>query len=173
MFKSIASISRALTKFKRHENSKPRLGRKIFVRIAISLAIATAPALAATADQLPDHYGRIIIEKIWATPAEAGDRSELRVRLVNESYDPVYLLRVESPVATHARIVARISDNDTTRMESVAVRADSELDLATGHIWIELGPLARPLRPGESIPIELIFVRSRVRVYAHVHGADS
>ena len=173
MLQSVVSISRAPTKLTRQENRKPRLGRQIIVRIVFGLAIAVAPALAATADQPPDHHGRIIIDKVWVTPAEVGDRSKLRFRLVNQSYDPVYLLGVDSPVATHARIVARISDRDTTKIESVAVRADSELDLTTSHMWIELGPLARPIKPGESIPIELIFVRSRVHVYAHVHGADS
>ena len=173
MLQSVVSISRAPTKLTRQENRKPRLGRQIIVRIVFGLAIAVAPALAAPADQPPDHHGRIIFDKVWATAAEVGDRSKLRFRLVNQSYDPVYLLGVDSPVATHARIVARISDRDTTTIESVAVRADSELDLNTSHMWIELGPLARPIKPGESIPIELIFVRSRVRVYAHVHGADS
>ena len=173
MLKSIASISRTPAKLTRHENRKPRLGRRIFIRLVLGLAFAMASALAATADQPPVHHGRIIIDKIWALPAEVGDRSKLQFRLVNHGYDPVYLLGVDSPVATHARIVARISHHDTTIIESVAVRADSELDLTTDHMWIELGPLARPLKPGELIPIELIFVRSRVRVYAHVHGAGS
>ncbi|MCG8596099.1 MAG: hypothetical protein MI785_17295 [Kiloniellales bacterium] len=55
----------------------------------------------------------------------------------------------------------------------MAVRAGSELDLTTSHMWIEIGPLARDVKAGDTIPIELVFLRSRLRVEAHVHGTDA
>ena len=126
----------------------------------------------ANADQPPDHHGRMIVENVWTTPAREGGRSVLRLRIINESHDHALLVGIETPVAKSARIVGRTSDHKTTAFDSISVRADSELDLTTDHMWIELGPLARPVKAGESIPLELVFLRNRVRAEAHVHSAD-
>ena len=126
----------------------------------------------AKADQPPDHHGKVIIENVWATPAREGGQSMLRLRIINESHDHAHLIGIETPVAKGARIVGRTSDHETTTFDSMSVRADGEIDLTTDHIWIELGPLAREVKAGESIPLELIFVRSRVPAEAHVHPAE-
>ena len=125
----------------------------------------------AKAHQPPDHHGKIIVEDIWVTPASEGGRSILRLRIINEGYDYAHLIGVETPVAKDAWIVGRIGDHKTMTFESTSVRADSELDLTRDHLWIVLGPLFRAVEPGESIPIDLVFVRSRLRAEAHVHGA--
>jgi len=125
----------------------------------------------AQADQPPDHHGSLTVETVWATPAEAGDRSILRLRIVNESPEHAHLLSVETPIAKGARIVGRISDHKTTTLESISVRADSELDLTTNHAWIEIGPLTREVRAGDSIPLTLVFARTHIPTEAHVHDA--
>lgn len=151
----------------------PARRRGVFPRLALGLAIAMAPAGVATADDLTTHHGKLIVDKIHATAGEAGGQSILHFRITNDSDDHAYLLGVSSPVAPNARIVARISHHNTTVIDSASVRADSDLDLTTNHMWVELGPLLRTLRSGETIPIELIFARTRIRINAHVHGAAS
>jgi len=125
----------------------------------------------ATADPLPSYYGQIIVEDVWATPGQVGDLATLRLRIVNEGRDPVHLLGVESPVALDSRIVGRIGDQETANFESVSVRADNDLDLTRDYMWIELGPLMREVKPGESIPLELVFLRSRIQLKVLVRAA--
>lgn len=149
---------------------KIRPPASLWLMIAAVLALyAGAPSYA---DQPPDYHGYMIVESVWATPAREGGRSILRLRIINEGFEQAHLLGVETPVATDAHIVGRISDHETTTLDSVGVSADSELDLTTDHMWIELGPLVRAVEPGDSIPLELVFLRSRLRVLAHVHSAD-
>ena len=151
----------------------PARRRGKFRRLVLGLAIAMAPVGVAAADDLTTHHGKLIVDKIHATAGDAGGQSILHFRITNDSDDHAYLLGVSSPVAPSARIVARISHHDTTVIDSAPVRADSDLDLTTNHMWVELGPLLRTLRSGETIPIELIFVRTRIRINAHIHGAAS
>ncbi|CAN0411058.1 unnamed protein product [Ectocarpus sp. 13 AM-2016] len=146
--------------------------RSALTSIVFILAVAFGGETPAIADQPPDYLGEIIVENVWVTPALAGGRSILRFRITNDSRDHIHLLDVQTPVAKAARIVGRTGGSSTTSLESISVLADSDLDLTTGHIWIELGPLTRAVTPGESIPLELIFVHSRVHVEAHVHSAN-
>lgn len=140
--------------------------------IAFAFVVLLATAELADADQLPDHRGQMIVENVWVTPAGAGGWSMLRLRITNESGEHAHLLGVEAPVSQSARIVGRIDDHRTTTLESINVRPHSVLDLSTDYVWIELGPLALAVKPGESIPLDLVFSRGRVRVDAHVHSAD-
>ena len=71
---------------------------------------------------------------------------------------------------------------------SSAARATKSLFQVEEHPWqelctqdtsirplrhgFELGPLIRPVEPGQSIPLELIFVRGSIHTEAHVHSAD-
>jgi len=142
------------------------------------LAVAAALTVAATfgllgpaaADPAPSHHGRITVENVWITPGRTGDQSMLRFRIINESEDPVHLLGVTTPIALDTRIIGRIGDHETATFESVSVRADTDLDLTSDHMWIELGPLTREVKSGETIPLELVFLRTRIRTEAHVHG---
>ena len=137
-----------------------------------ALSIVFAKADFAVADEPPDHHGDIVIEEVWATPSLRGGHSVLRLRLINDSQEHVHLLGIETPFATDAHIVGRIDDHQSTTFDSISVRANDDLDLTTSHLWIELGPLTRDISPGESIPVELVFLRSRLHVEAHVHSAD-
>ncbi len=150
----------------------PAETRRRFISMILALSAAFGAGRFAKADQPPDHHGQVIVENVWATPAREGEQSILHLRIINEGRDHAHLLGVETPVAKDARIVGRISDHKTTAFESMSVRADSDLDLTSDHMWIELGRLTRAVKPGESIPLELVFVRGRVRAEAHVHTAD-
>ena len=78
-----------------------------------------------------------------------------------------------SAMSSPGSSAARIGNHEARTIDSVAVRAGSELDLTTSHMWIEIGPLARDVKAGDTIPIELVFLRSRLCVEAHVHGTDA
>lgn len=140
--------------------------------IMLGFAVALGLASAASADEPPDHYGRVSVENIWVTPAKVGGYSALHFRLVNESRDPAYLLEVKTPVAATARIVGRVGEHETTTIGSIGLRPDSNIDVGSDHTWVEIGPLKRAVTAGETIPLELVFMRHRVHVDAHVHSAD-
>lgn len=140
--------------------------------LALSL-VSFALAGTASADQLPHHHGQVIVEEVSATPASTGNRSILRLRLTNDGYNHTHLLGVETPVAAEAWIVARTGDTETTILESITVPPEEALDMTSDHMWIELGSLKRTVELGETIPVELIFLRSRLSVEAHVHGISS
>lgn len=104
----------------------------------VGLAIALFGASPVMADRPPDNHGDIMIEEVWLTPSKEGERSVLRMRLVNDGQEHVYLLSVETPVATDAHLVGRIGEQFSTTFESFSVRPFSDLDLTTNHMWIEL-----------------------------------
>jgi copper(I)-binding protein len=151
------------------------MGRKRARRL-LSLLVASSSALVAavpaSADQPPDHHGRVTVENVWVTPANEAEQAILRLRILNETHSPMHLLGVASPLAKGSQIVGRISDHRTARLGSIGIRPDDMLDLTTSHLWIELGPLSREIRQGDLIPIELVFVRGRIHADAHVHSAD-
>ncbi len=138
----------------------------------VALGLAGPANADPLADQFADHQGELIIEKVRLMTATEGGWSTLRLRITNESRDPAHLLGVETKLAPDARIVGRIDDHQTTTLESIGVRADSVLDLTSDHLWIELGPLNLAVKPGETIPLVLVFARGRVRVQARVQGID-
>jgi copper(I)-binding protein len=145
---------------------------RVLFAMIFALSAAVVVAGTAKADEPPDHHGQIIVEDVWVTPATEDSRSMLHFRITNEGYDHVHLLGVETPVAGHTRIVGRIGDHKTATLDSFGVSTNSSLDLTSGHLWIELRQLTRDLKAGESIPLELVFVRSRMLLNAHVHTAD-
>lgn len=160
------------TELRKERNRMSKLISQTVIWTALALTVALGVARPASADRPPDHHGKIIVEDVWATPAGEGGHSVLRLRVINEGHDHAHLLSIETPVAKTARIVGRVSDHKTATFDSMNVRADSELDLTTDHMWIDIGPLIRAVKPGESFPFELVFSRSRLRAEAHVHGAD-
>lgn len=145
---------------------------RTLILIVFAMSATFGTGVSVNADQPPDHHGHMTVEDVWATPAGAGSRSILRLRIINEGHDHVHLLGVETPVAKEARIIGRIGNDETRTIDSIGVGGDSNLDMTTSHLWVELGPLTREVQAGESVPIELVFVRGRVRVNAHVHNAD-
>ena len=167
-----ANSAPIVTHLVKEADPMPTKARHTLISMIFALAAAFGSGGSVKADQPPDLNGQMIVESVWATPATAGAWSILRLRIINESHDHAHLVGVDTPVAETARIVGKISDHETTTFESISARADSELDLTSEHMWIELGPLTRAVKSGELIPLELVFVRGRVRAEAHVHSAD-
>jgi copper(I)-binding protein len=149
-----------------------RLTHSTVFFLTLVLSITFGALGSASADQIPYHHGHIVVENVGVTPGREGGRSILRFRIINEGYDHEHLLGVETPVAKNARIVGRTGDHTTATFESFGIDADGELDLVNAAMWVELGPLSRTLNPGDSVPLDLVFLRGRVHVKAHVHGAD-
>lgn len=149
-------------------------GNKTVIALCAALVIAVAGGVGipAMADELPGYHGALVVEDVHATSAPAGGRSIVRFRIVNDGRDPVHLLDVETDLASESQIVARTSDRETTVLESVGIRADSELDLTTNHMWIELEGLTRAVAAGETFPLDLVFMRGRFDVDAHVHEGN-
>ena len=148
--------------------------RKFLATVVTTLIVTFVAAFGASAgiDSAVTYYGRLVIDQATVTPGETGENSVLRIRIINEGTDAEYLLGLKASVAKRTRLVARLGDRDTATMESFAIRADDMLDLGSSHMWVELGPLVAPLKAGQSISVELVFLSSRVPIEVAVRGAE-
>lgn len=125
------------------------------------------------ADQPPYRRGQFKVENVWATLDERGGNIILRFRIVNEGKNHIRLIGIKTPVAEVARIIGKSDDREPVIYNSIMIRADSVLNLATHHLWAELGTLSRTINAGETFPLDLIFLNERLRVDVHVHGIKS
>ncbi len=148
--------------------------RYVLATVVTTLIATFVAAFGASAgiDSTVTYHGRLVIDHATVTPGEAGENSVLRLRIINDGYDAEHLLDLKTSVSQRTRLVARIGDRDTATMESFAIRADDMLDLGSSHMWVELGPLVAPLKAGQSISVELVFLTTRVPIEVAVRGAE-
>ena len=146
--------------------------RNFLGSVALIVIVAFAFGASAGAQSAVTYYGRLVIDHATVTPGEIGENSVLRFRITNDGYDAEHLLELKTSVSKRTRLVARIGDRDTATMESFAIRADDILDLWSSHMWVELGPLVAPLKAGQSISVELVFLSTRVPIEVAVRGAE-
>src|SRR3546814_15325441 len=93
--------------------------------------VAGSPAVRA---DTPFEIGNNIhIESAIATPAQPGDTSRVRFRIINDSTAPFHLIGISTPVAREARLFARIGPTATTVLSPIGVPAGEALALTTSH----------------------------------------
>ena len=133
------------------------------------LAPALIPSSMAWADTPVDVGTSVRIESAVATPGNAGGRSSIRFKLINDSSSSLHLLGLVTPVAEQAELVARTGPDKASRLQSITISKESVLDLTTSHLRFEVDGLLRALIPGEEFPMTLRFVGFSVPVVVHVH----
>lgn len=121
------------------------------------------------ADQPPYRRGQFQVENVWATPDERGGNIILRFRIVNEGKNHIRLVGIKTAVAEEARIIGKSANREPVIYNSIMIRTDSDLNLATHHLWVELGTLSRTISAGETFPLDLIFLNEQLSVDVHVH----
>jgi len=136
------------------------------------VALVLIICLSAVRADSPFEVGNNIrVEAATATPARQGGVSRIRFRVVNDSGSSLHVLGIETPVASDAKLVARIGDAVTTVLESIGVPAGESVDLTTSHLWFEVEPMVRDLVAGETFEMTIMFVGARLATSVHVHEA--
>lgn len=123
-----------------------------FAAIAAVLVVAgPAPLAAEDSDQI----GRLQIVHPWTRPAAAGESTRLHMKIVNDGFDDLHVIKLTSPVAARVRLVLIEARGRTVPLGSITVLARETVNLGSPHFRIMLDGLNRDLRAGERIPLTL------------------
>jgi copper(I)-binding protein len=109
-----------------------------------STAISQTPALTA--------------RDAWIRATPGSDIAAAYVTLRNESANPVIVIAVQSPVASHAMIHETSIQGGQSRMrphEQLAIAPGQTVKLEPGGLHVMLHGLTRPLAVGERVPLIL------------------
>lgn len=123
-----------------------------FAAIAAVLLVAgPAPLVADDSDQI----GRLQIVHPWTRPAAAGESTRLHLKIVNDGFDDLYVIKLTSPVAARVRLVLIEARGRTVPLGSITVLARETVNLGSPYFRVMLDGLNRDLRAGERIPLTL------------------
>lgn len=123
---------------------------------ALAAALLTGvPARLAANDS--DHIGRLQIVHPWARPAAAGESTRLHMKIVNDGFDDLHVVKLTSPVATKVQLALVATQGRTVSLPSITVLAHEVMDLGSSHFRVMLVGLSRDLRAGEEFPLTLHF----------------
>lgn len=131
------------------------VGRSV-VLAALAAALlsgVSAPLVAADADQI----GRLEFIHPWMRPAAAGESTRLHMKIVNDGYDDLYVVKLTSPVATKVRLLLIEARGRKVVLPSITVLARETIDLGATHFRVTLDGLGRDLSAGEEIPLTFHF----------------
>ncbi|MCW8087118.1 copper chaperone PCu(A)C [Sabulicella glaciei] len=138
--------------------------RRLFLALFASVPVAGALAQPA-----------VLVEEAWTRAAGQGATGAGYMTLRSGAGDR--LLGATSPLAQRVELHTHLRDGDVMRMrpvESVEVQPGTAVTLRPGGLHLMLYGLARPLSPGEQVPITLRFERAgEVPAQLHVQAAGA
>ncbi len=137
--------------------------------LGLLLLLAVAAQSAAT-DGTAILGASVSVEAVHLSAARAGESSHLQFRIRNDSRERLVLLRVESAVSSAGRIEARVGASEWADIGSIAIPADSTLDVGSTHLRIVIERVESELRADASVPVRLQFNRGFLTLSAHVTG---
>jgi copper(I)-binding protein len=123
--------------------------RKSFV--VAWLALAALPAIA----QAP----LLIVKDAWVRTTPGADVMAVYLNLRNASPQPIIVIGVQSPVASHSMMheTSLVKGQSRMRMrEHVVIAPGQTLSFAPGGQHIMLSGLKRPVAVGQSVPLVLL-----------------
>lgn len=111
--------------------------------------------------------GRLRVESAFARPVvQAGGVGVVYLELVNGTGAADRLIAASSPVAAEVETHETVQEGDVARMvarpEGFVVPASGKVALEPGGKHLMLFDLRRPVRAGETIPLQLRFERAGV-----------
>lgn len=143
--------------------------RRIALSAMINILFAMAASTAAIADAAPENLYGLTIEDARVTAAQLGGDTVLRIRIVNDSAEPLVFIGAESEEFRASKILARTQHDGPAVLESVPIPVEETLDLASNHLLLKLSGLRREIQSGETVSLNLSFLRGSVPIQAHVH----
>jgi periplasmic copper chaperone A len=117
-----------------------------------------APAAVVAAPATP-----IAVVGAWIRPAQAGMNGAGYMTLVNRGRLADRLIGASSPVAAQVSLHRSLEIGGVMTMRAVPVldvQGGARVSLAPGGLHLMLEGLRRPLAPGQSVPVSLIFAKS-------------
>ena len=129
---------------------------------------AIAAALILTACSQAEAPSDLKLTDGWARETAPGQTSAAAYLTVsNNGTGEDRLVGATSPIAKHSMIHQSRAENGIAKMRHLGaglkIPSKTALQLAPGGTHVMLTGLERPLKPGETIPVELKFERSRPR----------
>src|SRR3546814_17454129 len=103
---------------------KPNVSAQLrFGTLLLLIALQLVAGLPAVRADTPFEMGNNIhIESAIATPAQPGDTSRVRFRIINDSTAPFHLLGISTQVAREARLFDSTGPTAQTVLASIGVR---------------------------------------------------
>ncbi len=127
---------------------------KSFAFAALSAAVLSGvPARLAAEDF--NQIGRLQIVHSWARPAALGESTRLHMKIVNDGFDDLHVVKLTSPVATNVQIALIAPRGRSVPLDSITGTAHEIIDLGTSHFRVVLDGLSRDLRAGDQFPLTL------------------
>ena len=108
------------------------------------------------------------VKDVHLKSSKTGEDSHLQFRIRNDSRDGLILLSVKSIYFPSASILARVGAREWVEIGSIAIPAESTLDLGSSHLRIVIERLKLELPANATVPVEFEFNRGSVTVNAHV-----
>lgn len=137
--------------------------RRLLVAILVLLEAGMVPAAVGAARATP-----IEVAGAWIRPAQAGMNGAGYMTLVNRGRLADRLIGASSPAAAQVSLHRSLEIGGVMTMRAVPVLdlgRGARVSFAPGGLHLMLEGLRRPLLPGQSVPVSLIFARAgRVRV---------
>ncbi len=102
-----------------------------------------------------NQIGRLQIVHPWARPAALGESTRLHMKIVNDGFDDLHVVKLTSPVATNVKIALVAPRGRSVPLDSITVAGHETMDLGMSHIRVVLNGLSRDLWAGEQFPLTL------------------
>ena len=118
---------------------------------AALLSGSPAPLVAGDSEQI----GRLQFVHPWTGQAAAGEATRLHMKIVNDGFDDLHVVKVTSPIATRVRVVVIAARGQPVHFPSITLFAHESMDLDLSLIRVSLEGLRRDLRAGEQFPVTL------------------
>ncbi len=127
------------------------VGRSVVLAtLAAALLVgASAPLAAGDANQI----GRLEFVHPWTRSAATGESTRLHMKIVNDGFDDLHVVKLTSPVATKVRLVLIEARGRKVALPSITLLARETIDLGAAHFRVTLDGLRRDLRAGEEISL--------------------
>ncbi len=125
-----------------------------FIALAAALLSGVPVRLAANDS---DQIGRLQIVHPWTRPAAAGGSTRLHMKIVNDGFDDLHIVKLTSSVATKIQLALAATRGRTVPIPSMTVLAHEVMDLSSSHFRVMLEGLSRDLWAGEQFLLTLHF----------------
>jgi copper(I)-binding protein len=138
--------------------SLPTTRRRVIRRSVAIAAIAVALLPGVPAPLFADHFnqvGQLQFVNAWTRPANAGESTRLHMKIVNDGFDDLHVIKLTSPIAAKVRLVLTEARGQTVLLPSITVLARETMDLSSSSFHVILDGLSRDLQDGEQIPLIL------------------
>ncbi|MEP7242524.1 MAG: copper chaperone PCu(A)C [Gammaproteobacteria bacterium] len=140
----------------------------------LTLAAAFGPAVEPAIAQ--GHASPLIVQNAWMRSVPGADTAAVYLVLRNTGVQPVIVIGVRSPVASHVMIHETSTANGTSQMrmhDKLVVAPGQSVSFQPGGLHIMLSGLKKSVLIGQTVPLVLLTNDGQVQVAALVRPLDA